>query len=230
MKNTNKKQRFRIFVFAVLLISIISISGFAAYAMQPVSIPTEVKEPLEILDYPKSFSLFPGETINFNFTVENLASITYFQEFDFIVNNTDYQKYVTFSNHNYSIPPGIHTLNAWFTISPNAPASNFVITINKKTEEPILPPSPDSNTNITLSSSLKLLAGGIEWAAQEGKAVLFVNWKDNYENHHNTDGVNWLYPIDADIDEYRTLITAALEYSRFRITYSGDIPVDLTSF
>jgi hypothetical protein len=127
-----KKRRFQAFVFALLLISTITISSFATYAMQPVSIPTEVKEPLEIIEYPTGFSLYPGEIKNFNFTVENSASVHYFQEFEFLVNNTDYQKYVTFSNYNYSIPTGIHTLNAWMTISPNAPPANFTITINKK--------------------------------------------------------------------------------------------------
>ena len=60
--------------------------------MHPVDVPVEVKEPLEILDYPTGLSLYPGETVNFNFTVENSASVNYFQEFDFLVNDTSYKK------------------------------------------------------------------------------------------------------------------------------------------
>ena len=133
MQTNRTKQKIRLFLFATLLISIISISGFAAYAMQPVNIPLEVKGPLTILNYPTNFSLYAGETINFEFTVENLASVTYFQEFYFTLNDTNYQtQYLTFSNHNYSIPPGTHILQAWLTISLKAPPSNFIITISKR--------------------------------------------------------------------------------------------------
>jgi hypothetical protein len=228
MKNTNKKQRLRIFVFSTLLISIISISGFAAYAMQPASIPVEVKEPLQILEHPAGFSLFPGETINFNFTVENTASVTYFQEFDFHVNDTDYQKYVTFSNYNYSIAPGIHTLNAWFTISPSAPATNFIITISKKTDPPT--PSPTINDNIELTSALELLAGGIRWGAPEGKSALYINWKDNYEAHYTTDGTDWEWWSEARRESCYNLIIAILEDSGFEVNRSGDVPEDLSDY
>ena len=112
LNKIRSKKRIQVFLLSTLLISIISVGSFAVYAIQPVSIPTEVKEPLEILEYPTSFSLYPGETKNFNFTVQNSASVNYFQEFEFLVNDTDYKKYVTFSNYNYSIQPGIHKLNA----------------------------------------------------------------------------------------------------------------------
>jgi hypothetical protein len=111
----------RIFLIAIL-ISTLSLTGLAVHAFQSVEIAFEVKEPLEILEYPANFSVYRGETVTFDFTVQNLASITYFEEYNFLLNDTDYQaKYVTFSNHNYSIPPGVIRLSAWLTVSPSAP-------------------------------------------------------------------------------------------------------------
>ncbi len=200
--------------------------------MQPVSIPAEVKEPLEILNYPTSFSLYPGETVNFNFTVQNSASVNYFQEFEFLVNDTSYQKYVTFSNTNYSIQPGIHTLNAWFTISSNAPAANFVITINKKTDTPTPTPTPTQkdSTNSTLNPTLELLAGGARWAAQNGNNALYINWEDNYQNHYSTDGVDWEWKSESARYRWRRSIAAALESSNLEIAFAGDIPDDLNPY
>lgn len=229
----NKKQRFRVFVFAVLLISIISISGFVAYAMMSVSIPIEVKEPLSIIEYPTGFSLYAGETINFDFTVKNLASVTIFQEFEFLLNDTEYQKYVTFSNHNYSIPPGTHKLSAWLTITSSAPAANFVIKISKKTDTPTptQTPTPNNSRITNLDPSLELLAGGARWAAQEGKSALYINWLDSYKIHHTTDGVDWIwYETETKMGIMQTSIIAALESKGFEITLAGDIPNDLTPY
>ena len=227
------KHKLRILLFTLFSISIISISGFAAYAMQPVSIPTEVKEPFEILNYPSSFSLYPGETIDFNFTVENAALVNYFQEFEFLVDDTDYQRYVTFSNHNYSIPPGIQSLNAWFTIASNAPSANFTITVNKKTENLNSTPTPTTppKINTTLTGTLELLAGGIKWAAQEGNSALYINWLDNYKDHHATDGVDWEYWMSKETleqNKFSTLVT--LESKGFKVTTTGDFPVDLSTY
>ncbi len=233
MENSNQaKHKLRICLFGLFLILIISGSIFAAYARQSIEVPVEVKEPLEILEYPVGFSLYPGETINFNFTVENHATVNYFQEFEFKVNDTDYQKYVTFSDHNYSIPPGIHTLNAWMTISLSAPASNFIITINKKTDTrtPTPSPTPTIQTNSSFTPSLQLLAGGIRWAAQEGKSALYINWKDNYEAHHTTDGVDWEWWSEARRESCYNLINAILEDSGFEITLKGDVPDDLSDY
>ena len=234
-KPNSTKQRFRIFIFATLLISIISISGLAVYAMQSVSIPLEIKEPLEILDYPTSFSLYSGETTTFEFTVENQASVTIFQEFDFTLNDTNYlNSYVTFSNHNYSIPLGINKLQAWLTISPNAPPANFIITINKKTDIPISTPSPTTtpslNNNITLTPTLELLAGGARWAAQEGNSALYISWKANWEVHHTSDGVNWPYPSELYMNNRQTSVIAVLEKANFDITLAGDLPDDISKY
>jgi hypothetical protein len=132
-ESVKRWRRLRIFLITILLTSTVTLGGFVAYAFQSVSIPLEVKEPLEIQEYPYGFSIYPGETVTFDFTVENLASVTYFAEFDFLLNDTDYQtEYVTFSNHNYNIPPGTQKLSAWLTITLTAPPANLIITINKK--------------------------------------------------------------------------------------------------
>ena len=217
------------------MISIISISGIVVYAMQPVSIPLEVKEPLTILDYPTGFSLYSGETITFEFTIENLASVTIFQEFDFQLNDTDYQSmYVKFSDHNYSILPGINKLQAWLTIIPNAPPANFIITINKKATTPIPTlsptPNPSLNSNSTLTATLELLAGGTRWAAQEGNTALYISWKANYENHHTTDGANWQYPSEFYMNNWETSVITSLEKANFELTIAGDLPDDLFEY
>ena len=234
-KPNSTKQRFRIFIFATLLISIISISGLAVYAMQSVSIPLEIKEPLEILDYPTSFSLYSGETTTFEFTVKNKASVTIFQEFDFTLNDTNYQNsYVTFSNHNYSIPTGTNKLQAWLTISPNAPQANLIITINKKTNTPSPTPiptaTPTSNTNITLTPTLELLAGGASWASQGRKNALYINDLDNWKIHCTTDGFNWQTWNTETMSNYRSSIIIALESSGFEVTTAGDLPEDISNY
>jgi hypothetical protein len=232
LQTNRTKQKIRLFLFATLLISIISISGFAAYAMQPVNIPLEVKGPLTILNYPTNFSLYAGETINFEFTVENLASVTYFQEFYFTLNDTNYQtQYLTFSNHNYSIPPGTHILQAWLTISPKAPPSNFIITISKKINTPTLTTTPQTtNSTSLLNPSLQLLTAGVKWAAKEGKSVLYINWLDNWKTHSTTDGANWKWKSENTMNKWKNSIISALEQSDLQVTPGGDLPKDLSEF
>ena len=225
------KHKLRILFFTLFIISIISISGIVVYAMQPISIPLEVKEPLTILDYPTGFSLYAGETTNFEFIIDNHASVTIFQEFDFQLNDTDYQNiYVTFSNHNYSIPSGINRLQAWLTISPNAPQANFFITINKKTDTTTPTPAPTPTTASTLTPTLELLAAGTKWAAQKGNNALYISWKANYENHHTTDGTNWSYHSETDMNRWQKSVLAALEQANFDVTQTGDLPEDLAKY
>ena len=106
VKSDSEHRKLRGFLSIFLLISVIALGNFAA-AFESITIPLEVKEPLEILDYPSGFSLYPGENVTFQITVENHASVTYFVEFDFLSNDTNYQeRYVTFSEYNYTIAPG----------------------------------------------------------------------------------------------------------------------------
>jgi hypothetical protein len=233
-ESAKKLRSLRAFLVITLLLSIVTLGSFAAYALQSISTSLEVKEPIEILDCPSGFSLYPGETVTFEITVQNLASVTYFTEFEFRLNDTDYQaKYVTFSNHNYSIPPGTQKLSAWLTVAPTAPPANLLITINRKTD--MLSPSPTPSStlsfNTSLPPSLKLLGGGARWASPKGKYALYVNHKDNWEAHHLTDGVDWgpWFPEEL-MDKWRTAVATILEQAGFEVKFKGDVPEDLSGY
>jgi hypothetical protein len=231
-KNWNKPLVF----LAAILVSTLSLGSFAVNAFQSVNVPFEVKDSLEILEHPSGFSVYPGETVTFEFTVENFASVTYFVEFDFLLNDTDYQaKYVTFSNHNYSITPGIQELSAWLTVAPNAPPANLVLAINRRTNAPSPSPSPSPSPtpffNGSLVPSLQLLSGGARWAAPNGATALYVNHKDNWAAHHLTDGADWgPYPSELTMDYWRLSISGALEQAGFKVTFAGDMPEFLNGF
>jgi len=221
-------QHLRFVSVLLLLVTVTSVGVLAAYAWQPVDIPVEVKEPIEILDYPSALSLFPGETAEFNITVQNLASVTYFVEFDFHLNDTNYQaNYVTFSNQNYTIVPGKQNLVATMTILPNAPPASLLLTINRKEDTESSPePAPTSQ----LQPSLELIAGAAKWAAPEGRTALYVNWKDNWDLHHLTDGANWDWFPESSMENWRSSITNALELSGFKVTLAGEIPNNLNDY
>jgi hypothetical protein len=232
-ESKRKRKTLRALLLLTLLISTITVGSFAAYAFQSMTISLEVKDPLEILAYPSGFSLYPGETINFEITIQNLASITYFVELDFRLNDTEYQaKYVTFSNHNYSIPSGTQKLSAWLTVAPTAPPANLIITIERKTDIPSPSPtaSPPNDSNVSLAPSLQLLSGGAKWAAQGGKTALYVNWRDNWAAHHLTDGADWVWFSESEMDKWSSSITYALEQAGFEVTLAGDIPDKLSGY
>jgi len=68
----------RIKVLFVLSILLVSVGVAGAYAaLQPEIVPLEVKEPLEILAYGSGLSLYPGETLPIDVTVEDHASVGY---------------------------------------------------------------------------------------------------------------------------------------------------------
>jgi hypothetical protein len=224
-----KRRSYRTYLIATLLISIVSVGICAGYALQTVSIALEVKEPIEIVDYPSSFSLFPGETVEFNITVQNNAPITYSRFLEFHLNDTDYQaKYVTFSNENYTIAPGTQTLSAWLKVSPNAPPANLLISININAN-PQTSPTPSPKSSSELPPVLELLGGGARWAARNGTCALYINWKDNWANHHLTDGADWGWFPESSMDTWNS-IAPALEQYGFDVDLVGDIPSDLSGY
>jgi hypothetical protein len=96
-----------------------------------LTVPLEVKEPIEILYYPTDLSLYPGENMTFYVTVVNHASLNYSVLLDFKLSNTTYQtSYVTFSNTIYTVLPIEQNLTAWMTTKPDAPAINTTLTID----------------------------------------------------------------------------------------------------
>jgi len=133
----------------VLLISGIGLSVLA-YVWQSVTIPFEVKEPLEILNYTSELSLFPGETQEFNITLQNHASINYSVVFDYQLDDSLYQaNYVRFSDETYNVSSGVQTLTTWLFVEPNAPPTQASLTIILLRIKPVTPtiviyPSDDS--------------------------------------------------------------------------------------
>jgi hypothetical protein len=122
-----------LWLMAVVLVSGIGSGVLGYYVWRTLTIPLEVKEPIEILHYPSQLSLYPGETEEFNITVQNHASVNYSVTLDFSLDNTTYQNnYVTFSNEIYTVIPGQQNLTAWVMVESHAPQVNASLTIDFK--------------------------------------------------------------------------------------------------
>jgi len=230
-------RKIRLFCLAILLVSTLSVGMIAGYFPQSDSIPLEVKEPLEILSYPMAFSLFPGETTDFNVTIQNLAPVNYSVTLDFSLNDTAYQtEYVTFSSETYNVTPGEQNLAAWLKVAPEAPAGNFLLTITalRQGQEPPKPeptPTPETPTETSLRPLLELLGSGARWAARNGTSALYINWIDTYEAHHLTDGADWgPWPEEEKMKNWSQSITEALELKGFNTQTAGDIPENLSNY
>ena len=98
------------------------------------------------------------------------------------------------------------------------------------TPEPTPTPTPTPEPESELNPTLELLAGGTKWAAQEGDSVLFINWKDNWDAHYTTDGVNWEWYSEEIMDTWRASIMYALLEKGFTVSTNGDLPEDLYNF
>jgi hypothetical protein len=230
LSQPTKKRSYRIYLLAALLMSIVSMGIFTSYALQSVSVPLEVKEPIEILDYPSGLSLFPGETVEFNITVQNIAPITYSRFLKFSLNDTDYQtKYVTFSHENYTIVPGTQTLSAWIKVSPDAPPTNLLISIDIG-ETPQISPTPSPPSSSELSPALELLGGGARWAAGNDSSALVINWKDSWFAHNLTDTEWGPWPSEPSMNNWSLSISQALEQAGFKVESAGDIPENLEDY
>jgi hypothetical protein len=115
---------------AILMVSMISSGVLGYYLYSSFTVPLEIKEPIEILDYPSQWSLYPGETTQFNVTVRNRSSFNYSVILDFRSDNMAYQlSYLAFSHENYTVVPGQQNLEAWLNVSADAPAANLNVTV-----------------------------------------------------------------------------------------------------
>jgi len=120
-----------LWLIVILLLSGIGVGILADYVWKTITLPFEVKEPLEILFYPSNFSLYPGENKEFNVTVMNHASRNYTVLLDFSLDNATYQdNYVTFSNETYTVIPDEQNLTAWLYVEAYAPPINASLTID----------------------------------------------------------------------------------------------------
>jgi len=86
--------------------------------------------------------------------------------------------------------------------------------------------------NITseLLNQYELLGGGARWAAREGKTALYINWKDNWLNHHSTDGSNWVWISQSYMDGWRSSVSQTLEQWGFEVIFAGDMPETLSDY
>jgi hypothetical protein len=107
---------------------LIGLGVAAAYYIYTLTIPLEVKEPLELVSYPNKLSLYRGQTINFDVVIRNHASINYTVYLDFSLDNATYQNnYVEFSQEIYIVSPGENILKAWVRVEPFASPTNATL-------------------------------------------------------------------------------------------------------
>jgi len=122
-----------LWLVAVILISGICSGAVGYYVWTTLNIPFEVKEPIEILQYPSQLSLYSGERLDFNVTVLDHASINYSVVLNFTLSNTTYQEsYVTFSTDIYTVVPSQQNLTAWVEVDASAPHMNLTLSIDFK--------------------------------------------------------------------------------------------------
>jgi hypothetical protein len=224
---------------AILLASTGVMGGYAAF--QSEIVPLDVKEPLEILAYDSNPSLYPGETLQFNVSVENHASVNYNVSLTFSLNDSRYQeKYTTFSNNIYTIEPSKNILDAWIFVLNTAPAAKLELTIGITRDSDSSPTSlpapkatpfpPDSPTS-DLTPSATLLGAGARWAARNGTSALYINWLDNYYEHHFSDGANWgPYWGENYLAAIKNTTAKALEQQGFKVTCVADVPNNISSY
>ena len=85
--------------------------------------------------------------------------------------------------------------------------------------------------NSTLPPSVTLLGGGAKWAAPNGTSALYISWKECWIAHGTTDGVDWgPWDPESTYDTWRAEITQVLQQDGFTITYTGDMPQNLTGY
>ncbi len=134
-------------LIVLLIVSGIGLGALTSYVWQSVTIPFEVKEPLEILGYTSEVSLYPGATQELNATVRNNAPINYSVQLGFHLSDVSYQQnYVKFSDETYNVTPGEHTLTGWVSVAPCAPPINTQLTIEFRR---ICPSLPDEGVEFT---------------------------------------------------------------------------------
>ncbi|GEM_PF-1411733 len=212
--------------------SLFSVRSLANQTLLTNSIPIEVKDPIEIIDFPSGFSLFPGETLEFDVTVQNIGPMNYSCVLEFSLNDRAYQsKHIEFSNEIYTVVPGNQKLSAWLTVSPNAAPASLLLTIKHSLTSPQSPDdSTSQTTNATSHPGYELLGGGARWAAREGKTALYINWKDNWINHYSTDGPTWTWFSQSTMDEWRNSVSQTLEERGFEVTFYGDMSKTLSDY
>jgi hypothetical protein len=229
-----KNRSVRIKALILLAVLLASTGTVGAYtALQGQTVPLEVKEPLEVLPFDSSLSLYPGETLQFSVAVENHASVSYNASLIFGLNDTAYQQnYVNFSSNTYLILPGANSLDAWLSVVNTAPAAELELTVNVTRDIAALPtPTPTPTPTATnLDPSMALFAAGAKWAANNGTSALYVDWYDNYCAHHLSDPSWGPWWREGQLAEIKNATVNVLEQQGFKVTCAGDVPNDLSGY
>lgn len=124
------KYTIRLWLVAILIIGILGSTGLAYHLITNLTIPTEIEEPILVLNYPSQMNLYPGDTKEFSVTVKNEATNDYSVVLDLKLDNTIYQNnYVSFSNKVYTVTPGEQDLNAWMKVDSDAPPANVSLMV-----------------------------------------------------------------------------------------------------
>ena len=133
-------------VIATLVTMLMASIVFGIYYWESITVPVEVKEPLEIAGYPSLLSLYAGTNETFAVNITNHAKTNYLVTMEFALNNTEYQEaYVTFSDNSYIVKPGDSTLEAWIFVSHDAPPANLTLTVDLTRTSP-----PKYTTGLTV--------------------------------------------------------------------------------
>jgi len=120
-----------LWLVAAILVFLIGTGALGYYLWTKLSIPLEIEEPIEVLDYPSKLSLYPGENKSFQISIMNHASVNYSVVLDFSLDNVTYQdNYVSFSNTVYAVMPGQQDLEASMTAVSYAPPANVSLVIS----------------------------------------------------------------------------------------------------
>lgn len=156
-----RSLRFKDHVIPLWLIAIILLSGtggvLAYYVWTTLTLPFQVKEPIEIVHYPSKLDLFPGENSEFAIEIQNHASMNYSVTLNFYLSNETYQNdYVTFSNQIYVVQPGRQNLTCWLRVEPEAPAVNASLAIDFIRGSWISEKLQISSVSYPTSSSIKI--------------------------------------------------------------------------
>jgi hypothetical protein len=119
-----------LWVLTVVIASLVA-GVLGLYVVQTLTLNVRVTEPIEVLNYPSTITLYPGETVNFSVTIQNHASLNYTVFLGLHLENATYEHdYVNFSSLTYFVHPGVQSLTAWLAVSGNAPSTDATLKID----------------------------------------------------------------------------------------------------
>jgi hypothetical protein len=115
--------------------------GYASYmATTQIAVPFNVKDPIELTNYPSSVSVYPGDVATFEVTVINHAShVRFGVEWNLSLGNKTYEDnyVISTSRGDYYIYPGTQNVTLFLQMSPDAPPLNAMLNITWQIKDAI---------------------------------------------------------------------------------------------